>query len=43
VAIGLLILVFGFTVALTLPAYVDRANPIWFVGMLARRSLASFT
>lgn len=34
VAIGLLILVFGFTVALTLPAYVDRANPFWFVGML---------
>ena len=34
VAIGLLILVFGFTIALTLPAYVDRANPFWFVGML---------
>ena len=34
VAIGLLILVFGLTVALTLPAYVDQANPFWFVGML---------
>ena len=34
VAIGLLLLVFGFTVALTLPTYVNRSNPFWFVGML---------
>lgn len=34
VAIGLLLLVFGLTIALTLPAYVDRSNPFWFVGML---------
>ena len=34
VAVGLLLLVFGFTIALTLPAYVDRSNPFWVVGML---------
>lgn len=34
VAIGLLTLVFGFTLALTLPAYVGSANPFWFVGLL---------
>lgn len=34
VAAGLLLLVFGFTAALALPAYVDHSNPFWFVGML---------
>lgn len=35
VAIGLLLLVFGFTLVLTLPTYASiRGNPFWFVGML---------
>lgn len=35
VAAGLLLLVFGFTLALTLPAYATvRSNPFWFIGML---------
>ncbi|MBQ1763865.1 MAG: hypothetical protein IIZ92_13295 [Aquincola sp.] len=35
VASGLLLLVFGFTLALTLPAYATvRSNPFWFIGML---------
>jgi hypothetical protein len=34
IAGGLMLLVFGFTIALTLPTYVDRNNPFWVVGML---------
>ena len=34
VSIGLLILVFGFTILLAYPAPVLRSNPVWFIGML---------
>ena len=35
VAIGLLIVVFGFSILLSLPSnQVSRSNPVWFVGML---------
>lgn len=34
VAIGLLILVFGFAILLAVPGFVPRSNPVWFIGML---------
>jgi len=40
VASGLLLLVFGFTAALALPAYVDHSNPFWFLALLVIFSAA---
>ena len=40
VAGGLLLLVFGFTAALALPAYVDHSNPFWFLALLVIFSAA---
>lgn len=34
VAAGLLVLVFGFSLLLTLSTQAERSNPIWFIGML---------
>jgi len=34
VAVGLLVLVFGFAAMLALPTIVLRSNPVWFIGLL---------